>query len=92
VADFCRVVTIKGLDGKLRAGTQFGHHLRKLILRQAENHRNRLELGDDEEPIRVGSMHNVTGIHETKSDAPADRGGDMGVSELEFGVVDLSLI
>src|SRR6476660_6216486 len=37
-------------------------------------------------------MHDVAGIHETKADAPADRRGDMRVSELEFGVVDLRLI
>ena len=90
--DFRGVVTVKGIDDKLNAGTEFGVHLRKLVLRQAENYLYGLELGDDEKSIRVRCMHDVAGVDETQTDAPADWRGDAGIRELQLGVVNLALV
>jgi len=65
--DFGDVVAVVGVDDKLGAGTEFGVHLGKLVLRQAENHRYRLELSDDKESVCIRGMHDVAGI---------GRGGD----------------
>jgi hypothetical protein len=37
-------------------------------------------------------VHNIAGVYEAKANAPTDRCGNVGISELEFGVVDLRLI
>ncbi len=51
--DFGGVVAVVGIDDKLNAGAELGVYLGKLILWQAENHRNRLELSDDQESVCV---------------------------------------
>src|SRR6266481_10175018 len=45
--NFRGVVAVVRIDDELHAGTELAVHVRKLILWQAENHRYRLELGDD---------------------------------------------
>src|SRR2546429_654914 len=90
--NFGSVVAVVGIDHKLSAGAELGVHLGKLILWQTENHRYRLELGDDQESASVGGMHDVANIHEAKTDAAADRRSDAGIGELEFSVVNEALI
>src|SRR5260370_4003000 len=69
-----------------------GVYLGKLILRQAEYDRHRLQLGDEQESVGVRGMHDVSDIDEAETDAAADRRGDARISKLEFGVVNLALI
>ncbi len=45
--EFGSIVAVVGIHGELDPAMEFGVHLRKLILRQAENHRYRLELRND---------------------------------------------
>src|SRR6266576_2651534 len=47
------IVAVVGIDGKLDTRMELGVYLRKLILRKTENHRDRLELGDDEKSVGV---------------------------------------
>ncbi len=90
--DFGGVVAVVGVNDQLSAGTQLAVHYRKLILWQAENHRDGLQLGDDQKSVGVAGMHDVTGVNQTQADASADRRGDPGIRELELGVVNLALL
>ena len=77
--NFRGVVAIVRFNRELHSRTQLGAHGRQLILRQTENYRDRLELGDDEKTVGVGSVHDVAGVHKPQTDAPADRSGDSGI-------------
>src|SRR5713101_2799121 len=90
--DLGRVVAVVGLNRKLRTGGELREDRRELILRKAENHRDGLELCDDEQTAHVGSVDNVAGVNEAQADASADRRSDAAIDELELGVVDLPLI
>ena len=70
------VVAIEGLDGELAAVAQLGVDLRKLVLRQGENHGDRLQLRDDEKTVLVGGVHDIADIDETQTDAAADGSSD----------------
>src|SRR5260370_340018 len=78
-SDLHLVFTIVGFDRELYARAQLGVHRRQLILRQTENYRDRLELGDDEKTIRIRGVHDVAGIDEPETDAPADGSSNAGI-------------
>jgi len=64
----------------------------KIVFGYRENNRDRLQLGNDHQPVRVGSMHHIPDIDQAQSDASADRRGDAAITELQLGIIDLSLI
>src|SRR5215467_923909 len=66
--------------------------LAKRVLWQPEHHRNRLNLRDNDQSVRVGSTDNVAPIHQSYSGAAADRRHDRRVSELYGRVVDCGLV
>jgi hypothetical protein len=86
------IVAVKGFDGKLNSGTQLGIDLGKLVLRQAEEHGDRLKLSDEHQAIDVGGVHNIAGVNQTEADTTADGRSDVGKGELQFGVVNLALV
>ncbi len=89
--DFCDVVAVVSFDGKLDS-MKLGHDLRKLILRQAEDHRDRLKLGNHNKTGGVGGVNDVSDVDESQADTAADRRSDVRVNDLKFRVVDGSLI
>ena len=66
--------------------------LAELLLRQGEQHRDRLDLGDDDDAARVGRVHDVALVDLADAGAAGDRRDDAGVVEDRLGVVDLRLI
>ncbi len=86
------IVAVESVDGQLTTGAQFGDHLRQLILRQTEDHRNRLQLGNDQQAAGVRSVNHVSSIHQAQTDAAADGRGNVGKGKLELGAIDRSLI
>ena len=66
--------------------------LRQIILRDGENHRDGLDLGDHRQPGGIGGVDDVARVHQAQPDAAADGRGDLGVDQLQLGVVDLPLV
>ena len=64
----------------------------ELLLRQGEQHRERLQLRDDDDAVRVRGMHDVALVDLADAGAAGDRRNDLGVVEDRLGVVDLRLI
>ena len=59
---------------------------------QREHRRDRLQLRDDDEAVRLRRGHVVAEIHLLQSGTPADRGDDVRVGEIELGGIDLRLV
>src|SRR6185369_14755495 len=67
-------------------------HRRDAVLRDREDHGDRLELGDDDQAARIGRMHDVAGVHQTQPHAAGDGRGDATVGELNLRGLDLALV
>ena len=63
-----------------------------MILGKGEDNRNGLQLGDDEQAIRVGRVNNISDIDEPQPDPAADRRSDVRINELQLGVINLCLV
>ncbi len=91
-SDFKRIVTIESIDVELNAFAELVVNLRELILRQAKDDGDGLNLRDDKEAVGVRSVNNVAGIDEAQAYATGDGRSDAAIVELKFGVVDLRLV
>src|SRR5882672_7187696 len=63
-----------------------------MILRHTEYDRDWLQLSDSDQGIGIAGMDDVAGIDQPQSDSAGYRSSDMSVSELQLGIVHLSLI
>ena len=66
--------------------------LRQVGLRQREDHRDRLDLRGDHEPVGIGRMDDVADIDLTDADDAVDRRSQPRVAELNVGGIDERLI
>ena len=66
--------------------------LRHVLLRQVENHVDRLELGEHHQPAGVGRAHHIADVDQADAGAAVDRRGDLGVAENGARIVDRRLI
>ena len=66
--------------------------LTDVLLRQVEDHRNRLDLGDDDDGRRTRRMHDIAFVHLPDAGAPIDRRDDRGVAERRLRVLDRRLV
>ncbi len=73
-------------------GRQALVHRRQEALGNGKNDGNWLQLGDDGQTVGVSGAYLVAGVHLAQADAAADRGDDVGVSQLQPGVFDLSSV
>src|SRR6185369_4773496 len=83
---------IKRIDREPVTTTQLLPDLRQIIFGNAEQHVDWLQLGDDEHAVGIGGMNDVARIDQTQTDSSGDRRSDAAIGDLNFGVVDLSLI
>ena len=67
-------------------------NLRQVGLRQREDHRDRLDLGDHDEAVGVGRVDDVADIDLPYAGDPVDRRGQPGVVELHLGRFDQRLV
>ena len=51
-------------------------HRRQAVLRDGEDHRDRLQLRDHHQAVGVARVHDVAGVDLAQAEAPADRRGD----------------
>ena len=65
---------------------------RQLILWQRKENGNRLQLGDDQHRICVGSVHDVARVDESNSYAPRNRRGNVAIGNLQLSVGDLRIV
>ena len=56
--------------------------LRQILLRQAEEHRDRLHLGDYDDADGVLRLHQVAFVDQTDAGAAGDRRDDVGIGEI----------
>ncbi len=87
--DLLRVVAVERLHRQMRALPQLLRDLRQRILRNREQHRDRLQLGDHHHARRVAGVDDVPGVHQAQARDTRDRGGDLRVDELQLRVVDV---
>lgn len=59
----------------------------ELLLRQIEDHRDRLNLSDHDDAIRIGGMDDIAGIDGADAGAPIDGRADGRIVERGFGTV-----
>src|SRR5262249_13815083 len=83
---------IPRLDGQSRAGFHPREHLWQVVLRDREQHRDRLHLRDDNEPVGIGGMDHVARIDLSQTHNARDRRRDAGVGQVQLRAVDLPLI
>jgi len=69
-----------------------GHDLIQAVLRNAEDGRDGLELGNGDNARGVRAMDHVARIHRAQTHPAADGGGDPGIGELQLGVIHPRLV
>ncbi len=89
--EYRAAVARQGGDGNRTCGER-GAHCAQLLLRQGENHRDRLHLRHHHDPAGAGRVHDIARIDQANSRAAVDRRGDARVVELGARVVDDGLI
>src|ERR1700742_432771 len=67
-------------------------HLPQLILRQREDHGDRLQLRDDDEAAGIGGVYDVALVDEPDARASGQWRADRGVVELDLRRVDIGLV
>ena len=72
-SNFERIIPIEGIHVELNAFAEFVVNLRELVLRQAKDDGDGLNLRDDKEAVGVRSVNNVAGIDEAQAHATGDR-------------------
>ena len=82
-------LAVEGVDRDGPARALAGEHRRQVVLGNREDHRDRLHLGEHDEPARIAGVHHVAGIHEAEPGTAGDGGVDAGIRELEPNAVDL---
>ena len=61
-------------------------HSGQAVLRQSENDSNRLQLGDNQQGIGIGSMDHIAPIHQSQAYAAIYRRGNVAVGQVELRV------
>ncbi len=87
--ELLRVVAVIGFHGQVSTRPETLNHLRQAVLRQREQHRDRLQLRNDHQAAGVIGMDDVAGIDQPQSDDSRNRCGDLGVHQLQLGVLDV---
>jgi hypothetical protein len=64
----------------------------QIVLRQAEDHGNRLQLRDDHQSIWITGMNNVAHVHLAQANAPADWRSNARIDEIQLYGVNLCLV
>ncbi len=64
----------------------------ELILGRGKDHADRIELRDDQQSIGIGSMHDVSRIHQPQTHQSRDGRRNVSVNQIQLGAVDLRLI
>src|SRR5262249_41684612 len=86
------VVAVVSIDDELSAFAQFAGYLRQLILREREDHRNRLQLSDHQKAVGVRGVDGVADVDEPQNDAATNWGRYMGINDLQLGAIDDPLV
>src|SRR5579864_58343 len=89
---FLGVVAIVGIYWQMHPSSQLLGDLRKVVLGNGKERGYGLELRDHDHAIRIGSMNDVAGIYEAEPDDTGNRSGDLGINQLQLGVVDVGHI
>ena len=90
--DVVAVGAVVGLHRQRLPGRQLLHDGREVVLGDREHHRDRLELRDDDQAVRIARVDHVADVEQAEPDPSADGGGDASVLELEAGGVDQRLV
>src|SRR2546425_2276270 len=83
------LLAVVGLDRQLFARAYPLHQARQAVLRDGEDDRDRLQLRDDHEAVRVARAHDVARVDQAQAQAPGNRRSDARIGQLQLGVVDL---
>src|SRR5579862_1492952 len=67
-------------------------NLSKVVLSNAKNHRDRLELGDHYQGSRAVRLNDISRVHETEADPAIDGRSDVAVREIHFCRIEQTLV
>ncbi len=87
-----REVAIVDVDLHGLAGVHSLLHAADVVLRNREDHGDRLQLRDHCQAGEIGGMHDIAGVDHAQPDAARDRRDDAAIGQLQPGTLDLSLI
>src|SRR5712692_4262161 len=88
----CLLLAVPYLHLNLLAGLHALHDDRDAVLRHGEYHRDRLQLSDHDQTVRVARAYHIAGVNQAQTYTAADRGGDARVHELQLRAVDLAAV
>ena len=91
-AERLRAVALQRLDDERRPAALRRRDARQVVLRQREEHRDRIELRDDDDARRVGGVHDVARVDLAHARDAVDGRLDARVVELQLRVLDLRLV
>ena len=90
-ASFLELSRLYASTGQMRARTQLLRDLRKVVLGNGKQHRDRLELSDHDHAVGIGSMDDVARIHQAQTNHTRNRGRDLRIRQLQLGVIDVGV-
>src|SRR5262249_17007092 len=82
VGNFLRVIVVPSLDAQLLTRAQLSQDVAKVVFRNSEEYRNRLQLRDADHAAGVGCANDVSFIDEPKPDLSTDRRDNPGIRQL----------
>src|SRR5439155_23248643 len=87
-----RAAAVKGRCVEGRSLADAPRHGRQLVLRQGEDDRDRLQLGYDDDAVRITRLDVIAGVNLAQPDAAGDRRDDTAIGQVQLLGVDLRLI
>ena len=90
--EFAPLLAVVGVHRDRRAARDAREHRGNAVLGDGEDDGDRLQLGDHDEAVGVGRVHDVAGIHLAQPGPPGDRRRDAAVRELDLDALEQAAI
>ena len=86
------IVAVIRIRRQMHARSELLRDFRKAVLGDGKQHGYRLKLGDRDDAGRVGGVDDVAGIHKAQAHDARNRGRNLGISQLQLGILDVGVI
>jgi hypothetical protein len=82
IGDFLGIVMIPRLNAELLAGPKLSQDVGKIVLRNAEEDGNGLQLGNDDNAAGIGRANDIAFVHQSQTDLSANWSRDFRIRNL----------